>query len=178
MRIVSRGFSLGELLVAMFVMVVGIAGVTSSIYWGMQKTDSGKYVTQASDFARILTETFVARGEIAQAAALTPPWPDADSGINDEPGERRALFAPPFQDLATAGAADMAYGAVLEQRDVDKYSRNIQVERLAPEGTLTGPPGNQSGYSAELARLVVRVYWDEKGHERHVKLETVIDHGL
>ena len=177
MKINTRGFSLAELLVAMFVMVVGIAGVTSAIYWGMQKTDSGKYVTQASDLARILTETFVARGEIAEAAP-SGGWPASDSKINDLPEERRPVFDEPFQDLSVAGTGFTSYDSVIEQRDITKYTRNISVERLAPDGTLTGPPGNQSGYTAELARLTVRVYWNEKGHERNVKLETLIPHGV
>ena len=177
MKLKHWGFSLAELLVAMFVMIVGIAGVTSAIYWGMQKTDSGRYITQASDLARILTETFVARGEIAEADG-SPPWPSAASKINDDPSERRPVFDEPFQDLSSVGAGITSYDSVIEQRDIDKYKRNIRVERLAPEGSLTGSPGNQSGYSASLARLIVKIYWDEKGHERHVTLETIIPHGL
>jgi hypothetical protein len=178
MRIKRWGFSLAELLVAMFVMVVGIAGVTSAIYWGMQKTDSGKYVTQASDLARIITETFVARGEIAEAAVGSPAWPDNSSKIFDDPADRRPVFDEPFQDLSVVGTGITAYDSVIEQRDITKYTRNIRVERLAPPGTLTGPPTNQSGYTASLARLIVKVYWNEKGHERHVTLETIIPHGV
>lgn len=172
------GFSLAELLVAMFVMIVGIAGVTSAIYWGMQKTDSGKYVTQASDLARIITETFVARGEIAEAAVGTPPWPDSDSKINDNPEERRPVFDEPFQDLSIAGTGFTAYDSVIDQSRIDRFRRNISVQRVAPAGTVTGPPDNQSGYTAELAVLTVKIYWDEKGHERHVSLETIIPHGV
>lgn len=168
----ERGFSLAELLVAMFVIVVGIAGVTSALFWGLQKTDSGKFHTQASNLCRVFTESYLARG-LTTLSLGASTWPPATSGVNDGPNERKPLFSPPFNDLADF---TIDYDSNLTTAELEKFTRNVSVTRLAAPGSVEGPNG--TGYKASLARLVVRVYWHEKSLERHAELETVFSHGV
>lgn len=170
----TKGFSLAELLVAMFVIVVGVAGVISSIYWGLQKTDHGQYITQASNYARVISETLITRGDVKTAFSLSGgSAPPATSGVNDAATERRAIFAPPFDHLSTN------YGASQGSGTIDRYRRNISVQRLAAAGASDGLGGT---HTSGLARVTVKIYYDEDGttsndvtrFNRFVQIETIV----
>ena len=57
-----KGFSLVEVLIAMFVIVVGVAGVTATMWWATKRSDSGKVMSEASNIARFVSETIRTQG--------------------------------------------------------------------------------------------------------------------
>ncbi len=151
------GFSLVEVLVAMFIIVVGIAGVTSTLYWGVQKSDAGKEVSEASNLARICMETLIVRGSFV-----------AGTNVNDAPAARTLLDAPPLAatDFTTVGKTEAgAYHNVASTVNSRRFRRNISFTRL--NNTTTA-------YDYPLCRATVRIYWeDKKGVERFVTHETI-----
>lgn len=166
----NLGVSLAEVLVAMFVIVVGIAGVTATIWWGTKQADSGKQIAEASNIGRLLTENIILQGVIRSAPGA---WPDANSGLNDAPETRRPIEAPPLSaslfltEHVGANLNATANHNVASQ--VSRYTRNITCTRLAPDNTT---------YDGELCMLAVRIYWrDDRGQEHFVAQETITPHG-
>ncbi len=169
----TSGFSLAEVMVAMFVIVVGIAGVTSTIWWGMQKSDSGKLINEASNIGRVIVENIVAQGMIGNATPAPPAWPNALSGINDSATDRRELDAAPLNTVVLdhiANAVDNTHS------DWNRFRRNIRCVQM-------GAPGSGI-YDEVLCTLSVRIYWQEKktvtGNtigEHHIAHELVAAHG-
>lgn len=153
-----RGFSLIEVLIAMFVIAVSLLGVMSALFWGTQHSDSGKVMTEASNLARTITEGIRIQG----LANLLPPE------LDDAPAVRKAIDDPPLQSVVTTYLSSIKgqTGTNTEntQSEVSRFRRNISVERL------TGGDTHSSG----LATLTVRIYWDEKGAERRAIVETII----
>jgi Tfp pilus assembly protein PilV len=162
----APGISLAEVLVAMFVIIVGISGVTATIWWGMKQTDHGKIISEASNLGRLCTENIIIRGLITAAPGA---WPAANSGLNDSATERRAVAAVPLDILSfdIIGADGTALNNVASE--ATRFSRNISCTRLAPSGNT---------YDSELCVLTVRIYWrDRQGVERFVAQETITPHG-
>ena len=158
----SSGFSLIEVLVAMFVIVVGILGVMSALYWGMSHSDSGKQMTEASTLARTLAETIRLRG-------VKRPFP---TDFTDAASVRKPLNAPPFSNLENEVYLNVikgqngAGGAANTQTALTRYQRNVSLTEMAAAGS----PSHLGG----LARLSVKIYWREKSLERRVNVETII----
>lgn len=168
------GFSLAEVLVAMFVIIVGIAGTTSVIWWGLMQEDAGKSIHEASNIGRIITENILASNPIPQAAN-GQPWPGADSGLNDAPDVRRPLNAPPNGVAASLfenngrGLGEVASLGNIHS-NLGRFTRNITVTRLAE-------PGSED-FNSDLALLTVRIYWPDTPMERSVVQQVVLPHGL
>lgn len=189
----QRGFSLAEVLVAMFVILVGIAGITSTIWWGTQRADSGQLVTEASNHARTLFETVVSRNLVKLAA-------DANGGnfpvgggtfglVSANTSSRDPIYSAPF-DKATLGvelgkhvrgqstAASMVnpgqqLGSQNEvSNELARFSRNIQCVR----GVASNP--GVDDYQPGLCTLTTTVYWHEGRHERNVSVQGVIRHNV
>jgi len=142
----------------MFVIVVGIAGITSTIWWATKRSDSGKVVTEASNHARSIFETILSK-ELLKNPTL------ADSSDT----ARTAMRAAPFD----APSLDYIFGEHIKGQsglnnneissDIDRFTRNIRVvDRVAGD------------YDENLTNLRVRVYWKEGNHERNVSLEGVV----
>ena len=155
----------------MFVIVVGVAGVTSTIWWATQKSDSGKLVTEASTLGRSLVEAVVSRNLVNRTAAGV--WPGPASGLNDPVDLRRDIRDAPFDD------ANLDYvfvghnvGPDSEQTasSLDRFRRNITVERRTAVGADEPDEG--------LAQLTVTIYWDEGSLERRVQVHSLIGHGV
>jgi prepilin-type N-terminal cleavage/methylation domain-containing protein len=175
MRRKSQGFSLAELLIAMFVLVVGIAGVTSSIWWGVQKADSGQYLSDASNYARVLMESVVLGGLVkAETVNKGLNLPSAASGLNDGVNDRVPIFDPPtvFTSLRTTYAVEDSAA------DIDRFRRNISTVRLAAANSKDSLGGN---HYSNMFRITVRVFWQDGGtvasdltrFNRQLQLETV-----
>lgn len=170
----AKGFSLAEVLVAMFVLVVGISGVTATIWWGSQKADSGKIIQEASAIGRVLMETMATSQAIFVNAPPAPPaWFGPNSGLFDDPAVRREIVDPPF-DGTVLQTGHIQNTILNTQSDIDRFRRNIRVER-DPQGANT--------YGDDLCGVTVRVYWQDKKtdlnpthREHHVTHELVLPH--
>lgn len=146
---------------AMFVIVIGISGVTSAIYWGLEKQDSGKVIAEASAHGELILE------QVLQTAPSTA----ADASLSD----RTPLYDPPFDKLADyrlgqTEKVGKSGGTVGSQKnlenDVSRFTRNIQIQKLTPNGTV-------DAFRSGMSLVTVRIYWTEKNHERHVTVEGV-----
>ena len=189
----ARGFSLAEVLVAMFVILVGISGITSTIWWGTQRADSGQLVTEASNHARTLFETVVSRNLVKLAADSNggnfPVGGGTFGLVSANAGTRTPVYAAPF-DKATLGvdlarhvrgqstATSMINPAqqLGSQNEVSsemaRFTRNIDCRR----GAVANP--GVDDYQPELCTLIVAVYWREGRHERNVSVQGVIRHNV
>lgn len=157
-RNATTGFSLIEVLVALFVISVGIMGVMAALVWGVQHSDSGKVMTEASSVARSLTETIRLRGYLKRPF---PAWATEDSEARSE-----------ITDFPFNSPDDEVYLSVVTgpsasntQSDLARFQRNISVAELEPGGT---------SHLASMVRLSVKVYWQEQALERHVVVETLV----
>lgn len=157
-KIRTLGVSLVEVLIALFVISVGIMGVMAALTWGVQHSDSGKVMTEATTLARTFTETIRLRG-------IKSPFP---AYYTNSVADRVALDAAPFD------GPDSIYLKVIKgptdantQSSLARFQRNISIKKL--DKKPADPPHVDS-----LARLSVKIYWQEEELERHVDLETII----
>lgn len=174
------GFSLIEVLIAIFVTVVGISGVTATIWWATKNQDVGREITEATNIGRMLTESIMASSGGFSWGSYDP-WPDGNSGVNDSDEVRRDLFDPPFELLgrhmlgqSSVEGLDgtMVGGDSFLSNGPDRFKRNIQITKLG-HGSSSG-----TQYSEKLAHVKVTVYWESKGIERNVVMESVAQHPL
>lgn len=153
----QAGFSLIEVLVAMFVISVGIMGVMAALFWGVQHSDSGKIVTEASTIARTIAETVRLQG-------VKRPF---NTWANDPPAARVAVDAVPFN------GPNSPYLNVIKgpntantQSSLARFQRNISLVELSPPSTTS--------HLGSLARLSVKIYWREEALSRQVNVETIV----
>lgn len=149
-------------MIAMMVILIGISGVTGVLWWGTQHQAGGATMVEATNHARIITETIMGQGLIAGTN-----WPTAGSGLVDGPNDRSPLY-----DLnINPGATHLSPTAL------SRFQRNVNCQRLSD---LNGTSGTEED---RLALISVTVYWTEKGegygsHERNVTLRTVAPHAV
>ena len=74
--------------------------------------------------------------------------PEMQVYFNDSQGDRIALEDPPFE----------------QDFQAEEYTRNLNVERLS---------SNPASFEAAIARIRVRVYYQDRGQERQVQLESL-----
>lgn len=151
----QRGFSLIEVLTAMFVIVVGLSGVTATLWWGSQQSDGGKVIAEASNLGRVCMETLIVRGSFITGA-----------DVNDGANVRKNLSAPPLAltDFTTIGLTVAGDHRNISS-NIERFKRNISMERLS---------NNTNRYDFPLCRATVRIYWkDKNNHERFVAQETI-----
>lgn len=155
-KIQRRGFSLVEVLTAMFVIVVGLSGVTATLWWGTRQTDNGKVITEASNIARICMETLIIQGRFTSAPA----------NVNDAPSVRNPVSAPPLSlnDFSTVGSTVAGDDHNIAST-ISRFTRNISMVKLS---------NNTASYDYPLCRATVRIYWRDKNNlERSVLHETI-----
>ena len=163
------GFTLAEVLIAMFVLTVGIAGVTASLWWATKNQGAGREMTEASNHGRVLMEALISSMEVNWTALKGGnAWPDQNSGVNDAAGTRRDVYAAPFVGLEQSVTGQSLIQSNLTY-DVSQFKRNITVTRQGAANT----------YDFGTCIATVRIYWNtEKGRERSVAIESIIDHSL
>jgi hypothetical protein len=146
----------------MFVIVVGVAGVTATMWWATKRSDSGKVMSEASNVARFISETVRTQGFLQQTVL-----PDSNSGLKDNPTDRRDIYAPPLSAslLGMGHVTGQTIDSENIQSDVDRFQRNVTYQQL---------PASGSQHAGNMALLSVRVYWAEKGFERHVIVESLL----
>ena len=149
----KRAFSLIEIMVAIAVILIGLAGVTSALVFGIGSSRHGENVVDATNYGRAILEACYGRNYINDAAAGADNMPDTDSGLNDAAAERRAITDAPFD------AVDVHFG-----NNRDRFSRNV---------TCVRRPGADGEY---LALVTVRIYWFDDEVERSVTIQGVVPH--
>ncbi len=166
----KAGVTLLELLIAIAVIVIGLSGVAASLYFGFEKSKHGDEFAQATQYSRMLIE-FVSKMDLKNGF---PPLggnglPQNGSGINDNTGQApRHLTEAPFEPKQFLGywSEDDALNDE-SRRQLDRYTRNIRLERLGAKGTP----------EEFLGRITVTVYWpkeDGGGGKNYVTTSTII----
>lgn len=150
----QTGFSLAEVMIAILVIVIGLAGVTAALVYGIRNSTKGKYISESTQIARAIFEYTQSAG-LVDTVDPGDPWPTADGGLNDAPDERRRLNAAPFGGLA-----------FLPQR-VEKYTRNVKVERVSAD---------PNSHRYNLATVTVTVYWVDEHGEHKSEVVGVVRH--
>jgi type II secretory pathway pseudopilin PulG len=134
----TRGFSLGEILVALGVLSIGILGICSTLALGTRAEGEAQRITEATAYTREIIDLIRSRN---LDFAAWPGLPSRASGINDGPDARQALNAAPF-------AADLPKGT--------PYHRNVRIERM---------PVASTDYRAAIVIITATVTWFEGGQE-------------
>lgn len=168
------GLTLAEVLVAIFVILIGVSGVTATIWWGFQKQDQGKLITEASNIGRIIMENIIIQGTVGTQPNTTT-WPTPATGLNDSPGDRRDILAAPIpfsvvntltDHLGAESSATPTHHNIFS--DITRFKRNITCVRLAPNNTTA---------LGRLCRLTVTIFYRDGAYEGQVVQEAVFPHG-
>lgn len=151
----SSGFSLAELLIAMFIVVVGLAGVTAALAYGVKNSTRGRDLAEATQVARTFFEA-IQGNSLVDSVELDEEWPGPESGINDDREVRRLLNEAPFGSIN------------FTPNQVTRFRRNISVERVAEPDDVV--------HRSKLARVTVRVTWQDSQGEHKSELIGVVRH--
>lgn len=148
----SKGYSLAEVLVAVFVLSVSLLGTAAALHYGMQAVLHGSLMTEASANARALLEIMQAENRPFSSTAL----PDSSSGFNDAPGVNRALNAPPFNlpDYKLEPAS--------------RYQRHIEVQSYSQPSDSAAA----QAWKVDVRQVTVTVFWYESGRSRSLALRS------
>lgn len=134
----------------------------AALFWGVQHSDSGKVVTEASSIARSLTETIRLRGYIKKPY---PTW------ATETAATRTPITNFPFDSsedevyLSVVQGQSGPTGGANTQSGLGRFQRNISVVDI-------NEPSNP--HLEALARLSVKIFWWEESLERHVIVETIV----
>lgn len=163
------GISLMELLIALAVISIGMAGVAASLYFGSVKSRHGDTLATATNYSRILIEIASGRNYLDKDISTATGLPKDDSGMNDATTQApRLLEDPPFsaEDFLAYPYPDSEDHPNPEEpsRDIRKFTRNIRIERVGEKGTP----------EEFLARMIVTVYWEDKGVERSASTTAIL----
>ncbi len=162
MNKLNRGLSLVEVMIAMAVILVGLAGVTSSLIFGLRAGHHGELLTDATNLARLIIETEIGRDYISSATDVDGDnMPGANSGLNDAAGVTRAIDAFPFEDDFMQDLVGTTSG-----RSTGHFERHIEVTRLGASGTP----------EEFLATMTVTISWEEKGVDKDVTMSAIVPH--
>lgn len=151
------GVSLVELLIAMGVIAVGLAGVVASLYYGHAQSKHGEDLARASQYSRMLIEIASGRNFI-DGTNFTyfggDGLPNATSGVNDSDAEPpRDLVAPPYTAADFTGYFTSATANQDDTtRELLRYKRKIQLERIGAANTA----------EEHMLRMTVTVFWEPK----------------
>jgi hypothetical protein len=167
----TAGLTLAEVMVAIFVILVGVSGVTATIWWGLQKQDQGKLITEASNIGRIILENIMIQGTVGISPNITT-WPTAATGLNDAPTDRREILAAPIPFSIVTTLTDHLGASSTSTHhnifsDLGRFRRNITCQRLGP---------NNSTAAGRLCRLTVTIFYQDGAYEGRVVQEAVFPH--
>lgn len=162
----SQGFTLAEILVSTLLLAIALLGVMGSIAYGTKHARSGEELAEATYIARALMST-LQEGSWIDVLSVEDGWPGPDSGINDEPGEYRAIDEEPFGAVESGGSTPQV--GVFQSEQAARYWRRITVERVSD---------NPLNHRYRLARATVEVMWDGKTGTRSVTLVGLISHAV
>ena len=145
---------MSEVLIAMVVLAIGVAGVSGAVVYGTRHADSGAFVTESTEVARSLFEE-IQGGSLVDTLSPGEPWPGPDSGLVDGAEVRKQLNEAPFGALNFPGTY------------LESYRRRILVERLSPDS-------NSLEY--EMARVTIEIFWSDPNGEHRTQFYGVVRH--
>ena len=158
----NAGLSLMEILIALGVIAVGMAGVSASLIFGASKANYGSNLETATRHARTIIEEIEGRNLVSAPPLDANNLPLATSGVNDLDGDPpRDLLAVPLNDPKYFPSQDLV------GKDAGKYLRKVQLRRRGAKGT----PGEN------LVDIKVTMYWDDKGVRKSVITTAVTQTG-
>jgi Tfp pilus assembly protein PilV len=139
-----KAFSIAELLIAVFVLAVGILAILACFVVGHRSVEYSGQVTQALNAGRQIVELIRSRNLINFSAA----FPSSDtSGLFDAPQVRRNIDSPPFEGDITPNSS---------------LKRNITITRLSADSL---------SYKYNMARIKVKVFWWDRKVEKNVEIQ-------
>lgn len=144
------GVTLVEVLVAIFVVSVGMLGTLSALWYGIRSERYSERRTTGVFLCREVLNLVRSRN----LPFATSTFPNVASGINDgnydddgdDNGTKRALNAPPFANDFSGS---------------ENFRRRIEMKRLST---------NANSHLSRLAAIKVTVFWNEGGSEKRVTL--------
>lgn len=146
----SRGLSLAEMLVAIFVVAVGILGTVSALWFGIRSERFSERRTNAVFQGRELINNIRSNG-YAFNPLYTTPGSDLNDGDYDndadDNGPRRPFNDPPFANHFPNNPFN--------------FRRRVEIKRLSTDS---------NNHLSHMAAIKVSVYWDEGSTERKVVL--------
>ena len=147
-----RGLTMGEILVAIFLLSVALLGTAASLHYGTQAAMHGSYYTDASSNARMLLELMLAENRPFATASL----PDSSSGYNDLAGVVRPLDDPPFNlaDYRLQGAP--------------RFRRHIEVRNYSQASDSAA----MRAWKDDVRQVTVSISWTEGGRDRSLSLSS------
>ena len=147
----KRGFTILEIAFSLGILSVVLLGTLASVHFGMTSQQHGRNLSEAGAYASRLLEIMIEENRAFASLAL----PEASTGYQDGPGDRRDLNATPF--------GSSTYGFPTDSR----FKRNISVISCR----ASGESGSQYGWKDDLRQVTVTVYWWENKRERAVTLK-------
>lgn len=143
-----RGLSLAEVLVAVFVVGVGVLATASTLYYSLGAAGDAERRSQAVFWGREMLDLVRARNLPFQPDVPTAPDPINDGDYDndaDDSGPRRAFNAPPF---------------ALDFPDTN-FERRIEMKRLS---------NDPNHHLYQVVAIKVTLFWNEGATEKKVTL--------
>ena len=156
-----------EVLVALGVIAVGMAGVTASLIFGAAKSNYGNDLETATRVSRTIIEEIEGRNLVSTPPLGGDNLPTKTSKINDFPTDPpRPLLEPPLNDPKYFPSNGSTNNLDFEKLN-DKFTRKIEMQRRGAKGT-TGE---------NLVDIKVTIYWQDKGVQKSVVTTAVAQTG-
>lgn len=156
-RLRSRGMSLAELLIAIFVVSVGVLGTVSALWYGIRSEKYSERRANAVFQARELLNAMKSENIPFQGSDTVAgvPWLTVGSHLNDgdydddsdDGDSRRAFNEFPFGNLY--------------QTNEFNFQRQVEMKLLSTD---------TDNYLNNICAIKVSLYWNEGRHEKEVTL--------
>lgn len=144
------GFTIAELLIAIFVVAVGILGTTAALWYGIRSERYSERRSSAVFQSRELLNA-IRSGGYADLPGYLAPGSDLNDGDfdndADDTGPQRAFNAPPMQNYFPNNPYN--------------FRRRVELKRLSTSST------NHLNF---ITAIKVTLFWDEGGQEKKLTL--------
>lgn len=142
-----RGLSMVELLIAIFVVSVGVLGTVSALWYGIRSERYSDRRSNAVYQAREMLNQIRAKNYPFIAGALTQLNDgDYDSAADDN-GPRKAFNAPPFENFYPTNPYN--------------FERRVEIKMMS---------NNANSHLSDLAAIKVTLWWTEGASEKSLTL--------
>ena len=132
-----RAFSLAELMVAMLVVSIGLLSIAGAVIYSTRIGTQSARQTRALQYSKQI----IALSKLSNLPRVAP--------INDAPGDRVPMEAPPFQSQITASP---------------DFKRNVRMQPLS---------NDPNDYRSQLYNVDVTVYWYDRGRELSLRDQAI-----